>query len=105
LSFKVCTFGELPVEGVHSMLSKKLFIPSDEPKEKALIDFAVAQQLKLQDMLSELLARLEREEGQDLIEYSLLAALISVVSIAVIIILGGQIGVLFTTITNALKAA
>jgi pilus assembly protein Flp/PilA len=86
-------------------MAKTLFTPSNELKEKALIDFAVAQQLKLQDMLSELLARLEREEGQDLIEYSLLAALISVVSIAVIIILGGQIGVLFTTITNALKAA
>jgi pilus assembly protein Flp/PilA len=70
-----------------------------------LIEFAVAQQLKLQDMLSDLLVRLEREEGQDLIEYSLLAALISVVSIAVIILLGGQIGTIFTTITNALQAA
>jgi pilus assembly protein Flp/PilA len=87
------------------MMAKKLFTRSNELKEKALIEFAVAQQLKLQDMLSELLARLEREEGQDLIEYSLLAALISVVSIAVIIILGGQIGVLFSQITNALKAA
>jgi pilus assembly protein Flp/PilA len=70
-----------------------------------MLKFAVARQMKLQDMLSELLARLEREEGQDLIEYSLLAALISVVSIAVIIILGGQIGALFTQITNALQAA
>ncbi len=70
-----------------------------------MIQFAVAQQMKLQDMISELLARLEREEGQDLIEYSLLAALISVVSIAIIIVLGGQIGALFNTITNALKAA
>ena len=70
-----------------------------------MIEFAVAQQMKLQDMIIELLARLEREEGQDLIEYSLLAALISVVSIAVIILLGGQIGTIFTTITNALQAA
>ena len=39
-----------------------------------MIEFAVAQQMKLQDMLHNLVARLEREEGQDMIEYALLAA-------------------------------
>ena len=50
-----------------------------------MIAFAIAQQMKLQDMFSELMARLEREEGQDLIEYALLAALISVAVIAALV--------------------
>jgi pilus assembly protein Flp/PilA len=42
------------------------------------------------------------EEGQDLIEYSLLAALISIVSILAMTTLGTTISGVFDTITNAL---
>jgi pilus assembly protein Flp/PilA len=70
-----------------------------------LIEFAIAQQIKLQDMLTELVARLEREEGQDLIEYALLAALISVVTIIILKTLGSQIGSLFTFISGTLSTA
>jgi Flp pilus assembly pilin Flp len=70
-----------------------------------MIEFAIAQQIKLQDMLTELVARLEREEGQDLIEYALLAALISVVTIVILRTLGGQIGSLFTFISDTLSGA
>jgi len=43
-----------------------------------------------------------REEGQDLVEYALLAALLSIVSIATLQILGPKIRDTWTTISNAL---
>jgi pilus assembly protein Flp/PilA len=67
-----------------------------------MIEFAVAQQMKLQDMLHNLAARLEREEGQDMIEYALLAALISIVAIAIIILIGPYLVNLFQDVVNAL---
>jgi Flp pilus assembly pilin Flp len=67
-----------------------------------VIEFAVAQQMKLQDMLHNLVARLEREEGQDMIEYALLAALISIVAIAIIILIGPYLVNLFQDVVNAL---
>ena len=45
------------------------------------------------------------EEGQDLIEYSLLAALIAVASIAAMTALGAEIKDIFTYITGKLTAA
>ena len=52
--------------------------------------------------MKNLIARFVRdEEGQDLIEYSLLAALISVVCIEILRTLGGDINDLFTTISGA----
>jgi pilus assembly protein Flp/PilA len=42
------------------------------------------------------------EDGQDMIEYALLAALISVVAIAVIILIGPYLKDLFEDIVNAL---
>jgi Flp pilus assembly pilin Flp len=74
-------------------------------KEKTLIESAVAQHLKLQDAISALLAGLQHEEGQDLIEYSLLAALISIVSIAIMVTLGAQIASIFPPIVDTLKSA
>ena len=71
-------------------------------KERMLIEFAVAQQMKLQDMLDNLVARLEREEGQDMIEYALLAALISIVAIAIILLVGPYLKNLFQDVVNAL---
>lgn len=67
-----------------------------------MIDFAVAQKLKVQDMVDSLVARLEREEGQDMIEYALLAALISIVAIAIILLVGPYLKNLFQDVVNAL---
>ena len=43
-----------------------------------------------------------REDGQDLIEYALLAALLSIVSIAALQLLGPKIAAVWGTITGAL---
>jgi len=43
-----------------------------------------------------------REDGQDLVEYALLAALLSIVSITALKALGPKIAASWTTITNAL---
>jgi pilus assembly protein Flp/PilA len=77
----------------------------DIKKEHVLIEFAVAQQMKLKEMLDSLVARLEREEGQDMIEYALLAALISIVAIAVILLVGPYLRNLFQDVVNALGSA
>lgn len=44
----------------------------------------------------------EREEGQGLVEYSLILVLISIVSIALMQALGASIGTVFTDVTTAL---
>ncbi len=44
-----------------------------------------------------------REEGQDLVEYALLAALLSVVSIAILTTLGGSIANVWNRINGALQ--
>ena len=59
-------------------------------------------QSKLKAMWDSLLARLEREEGQDMIEYALLAALISIVAIAIILLIGPYLANLFQDVVNAL---
>ena len=46
-----------------------------------------------------------REEGQDMIEYALLAALISIVAIAIIILVGPYLDNLFEDVINALNSA
>ena len=66
---------------------------------------AVAQHLKLREMLERLAAPHNREEGQDMIEYALLAALISIVAIAVVILIGPYIGDVFQDVVNGLKEA
>jgi pilus assembly protein Flp/PilA len=56
--------------------------------------------------MKNLMARFVRdEEGQDLIEYSLLAALIAVGSIVVMNEVGDEIDAIFRRITAALQAA
>ena len=47
----------------------------------------------------------EREEGQTLVEYALIIALVSVGLIAALTTLRGQIEAVFTTIGNALAGA
>jgi len=44
----------------------------------------------------------DREEGQALVEYALLLALIAVVSIAVLTVLGEQVSSIFSKISNTL---
>ncbi len=62
--------------------------------------------LAAQSKLHALLNRLnEREEGQDMVEYALLAALISIVAIAIIILIGPYLQDLFQDIVNGLGTA
>ena len=64
--------------------------------------FLVTQQLKLQALIARMT---EREEGQDMIEYALLAALISIVAIAIIVLIGPYLKDLFQDVVNALGSA
>jgi len=47
----------------------------------------------------------KRDEGQDMIEYALLAALISIVAIAIIVLIGPYLKNLFQDVVNALDSA
>jgi len=47
----------------------------------------------------------EREDGQALVEYALILALVSVFSIAALQLLGGNISTLLTTVANTLAGA
>ena len=72
------------------------------PKEESVTEFVIAQQNKLRDLIETLTSR---EEGQDMVEYALLAALISIVAIAIIILLGPYLKDLFQDVVNALGTA
>jgi pilus assembly protein Flp/PilA len=65
-------------------------------------EFVVTQQLKLQELVNRALRR--EEEGQDMIEYALLAALISIVAIAIIVLIGPYLKDLFQDVVNGLSA-
>ena len=62
------------------------------------------------DFVTEFVARVQaaalaahtREEGQTLVEYSLILALVSIGSIAVLLALSGKINGVFNTISSAL---
>jgi pilus assembly protein Flp/PilA len=56
-------------------------------------------------MLEKMKNLVMEEEGQALTEYGLIIGLIAAVCIAALILLGGQIGVLFDRITAALTGA
>jgi pilus assembly protein Flp/PilA len=47
---------------------------------------------------------LPREEGQGLVEYALILVLVAVVVIAILTLLGPQVGNVFSKITNGLSA-
>jgi Flp pilus assembly pilin Flp len=51
------------------------------------------------------LRRMKSKRGQTLVEYALILAFISVVAIAVLLSLGGEIQGIFTTITSQLAVA
>ena len=46
---------------------------------------------------------IRREEGQGLVEYALIIFLVAIVVIAILILLGPQIGSVFSSIWGALK--
>ena len=48
---------------------------------------------------------LTREDGQGLVEYALILVLVAIVVIAILALLGPQIGNVFSRITNALGGA
>ncbi len=48
---------------------------------------------------------LSREDGQGLVEYALILVLVAIIVIAVLILLGPQIGNVFSRIIDALGAA
>jgi pilus assembly protein Flp/PilA len=59
--------------------------------------------LKLQMKLEELFRSLqEGEEGQTMVEYALILALVSIAAIAVLTPLGTAISTVFTTVTGSL---
>jgi pilus assembly protein Flp/PilA len=64
-----------------------------------MTEFVTAQHMKLRELVERLT---NREEGQDMIEYALLAALISIVAIAIIILVGPYLKDLFQDVVNAL---
>jgi len=62
------------------------------------------------DALTSFVARLqtafadlrEREEGQGMVEYALILALVAIASVAILTTLGGQVANVFSQISNAL---
>ena len=62
----------------------------------------VNAQLVIRERLDALTSQ---EEGQDMIEYALLAALISIVAIAIIILVGPYLKDLFQDVVNGLGSA
>jgi Flp pilus assembly pilin Flp len=45
---------------------------------------------------------LRREDGQDLLEYALLVALIAIVAVGAVTAAGGQVSTIFTTISGSI---
>jgi pilus assembly protein Flp/PilA len=48
---------------------------------------------------------LPREEGQGLVEYALILVLVAIIVIAILMVLGPQIGNVFSRITSGLQSA
>jgi pilus assembly protein Flp/PilA len=46
--------------------------------------------------------RLEREEGQALVEYALIVSLIAVAAVVILGVLGGKVADIFTSISNGI---
>lgn len=67
-----------------------------------MTEFIVKQQLMVQDFVEQMFTR---EEGQDMIEYALLAALIAVACIVIMKAVGTSITGIFTSVTTALNGA
>jgi pilus assembly protein Flp/PilA len=61
--------------------------------------------LAVSSLLAGLRARVEREEGQALVEYALILGLVSVVAIVGLQLIGTDIVSLFQRVTDALSSA
>src|SRR5207247_3658288 len=60
---------------------------------------------KHMELINRLRAFVRNEEGQDLIEYALLVALISLVAVAAVTAAGGSVNTIFTNIAARLASA
>jgi pilus assembly protein Flp/PilA len=56
----------------------------------------------IDDLAIRVIARIQAEEGQTMVEYGLILALVSVVAIAILTTLGTNIKTTFTSASNAL---
>lgn len=56
----------------------------------------------MKDLMVRMLARFQAEEGQTMVEYGLILALVSVVAIVILGTLGGQVVATFTSASGAL---
>jgi len=70
-----------------------------------LADFYLERDMILQMKRNKMLGRQNQKKGQTLVEYALILAFISVVAISVLIRLGDEVKVIFTTITSQLAIA
>ena len=71
-----------------------------------MLAIRVATELgRLQAALTDRLSRLDREDGQAMVEYALILALISIVTIAVLRAVGVSVNSLFGKVNSALSAA
>jgi pilus assembly protein Flp/PilA len=59
----------------------------------------------MRDFILKIAARRDSEDGQAMVEYGLILALVSVVAVGVLTTIGLNIQGVFTTIANALPAA
>jgi len=53
-------------------------------------------------MLKKLMAKMQNEEGQGLVEYALIIVLVSIAAVATLTILGTTVSGVFTTIVGSL---
>lgn len=58
--------------------------------------------LRRENPMKKFMEVLKKDEGQDMVEYALLAAFISIVAIAVIKLIGPLVNTIYTNIKNAL---
>jgi pilus assembly protein Flp/PilA len=98
----VVTATVLSPTGGRSFLPQCDSSTSHSPQEEPLSNFVMTSYLRTTSRLRQFPGR---EEGQDMIEYALLAALISIVAIAVIILIGPYLKNLFQDVVNALAGA
>ena len=59
----------------------------------------------MRDILLRLMARFQPEEGQGMVEYALILALVSVVAIVILGALGSQVSTVFSQAHSALAGA
>lgn len=74
-----------------------LGMPGRESKEEARLRLGRKRHIIMKKSLLR-----SGQKGQGLVEYSLIIALVAIVVIAILVLMGPQIGNIFSTITNGL---